>query len=77
MSNKSLVSIITIFLNGEQFIEDAIESAIAQTYKNWELLLVDDGSSSSSRQSHTLEPACPSPNAPAGIDSHHSRHSLQ
>jgi len=44
MKPKSLVSIITIFLNGEPFIKEAIKSAISQTYDNWELLLVDDGS---------------------------------
>jgi glycosyltransferase involved in cell wall biosynthesis len=35
---------VTIFLNAEEFIEEAVESAIAQTYDRWELLLVDDGS---------------------------------
>ncbi|HSK21319.1 MAG TPA: glycosyltransferase [Longimicrobiales bacterium] len=40
-----LVSIITIFLNGEAFIEEAIASVFSQSCKRWELLLVDDGSS--------------------------------
>jgi len=44
VDNKPLVSVIMIFLNAEKFIEEAIESVIAQTYDNWELLLVDDGS---------------------------------
>ncbi len=35
---------ITIFLDGEKFIAEAIESVIAQTYEHWELILVDDGS---------------------------------
>lgn len=39
-----LVSVIVIFLNGERFIEEAIESVFAQTYDEWELILVDDGS---------------------------------
>ena len=43
--DKPLVSGIIIFLNAEKFIEEAIESVFAQTYENWELLLVDDGSS--------------------------------
>jgi glycosyltransferase involved in cell wall biosynthesis len=50
MSNNALVSIITIFLNAEKFIEEAIESVFAQTYDNWELLLVDDGSTDDSTQ---------------------------
>ncbi len=48
MSKQSLVSIITPFLNAEKFFEEAIESVIAQTYKNWELFLVDDGSTDAS-----------------------------
>lgn len=48
MIHKPLVSGIIIFLNGEKFIQEAIESVFAQTYKNWELLLVDDGSTDSS-----------------------------
>ncbi|BAZ29618.1 family 2 glycosyl transferase [Cylindrospermum sp. NIES-4074] len=45
---KSLVSAIIIFLNAEKFIQEAIESVFAQTHENWELLLVDDGSSDGS-----------------------------
>jgi glycosyltransferase involved in cell wall biosynthesis len=40
-----LVSVIMIFLNAEKFIQDAIESVAGQTYPNWELIFVDDGSS--------------------------------
>lgn len=43
-SPSPLVSCITSFLNGERFIEEAIESVLAQSYQAWELLLVDDGS---------------------------------
>ena len=39
-----LVSAIIIFLDAERFIEEAIESVFARTYRDWELLLVDDGS---------------------------------
>ena len=38
------VSIITIFLNEERFIGEAVDSVLAQTYQDWELILVDDGS---------------------------------
>ncbi|NMG07856.1 glycosyltransferase [Brasilonema sp. UFV-L1] len=44
MNNQPLVSIITPFLNTEKFIQEAIESVIIQSYENWELLLIDDGS---------------------------------
>ena len=44
MSEHPLVSVITIFLDAERFIAEAIESVRAQTYEHWELVLVDDGS---------------------------------
>jgi glycosyltransferase involved in cell wall biosynthesis len=50
MSQESLVSIIMIFLNAEKFMKEAIDSAIAQTYPHWELLLVDDGSTDRSTE---------------------------
>lgn len=39
-----LVSAIIIFLDAERFLDEAIASVFAQTYTDWELLLVDDGS---------------------------------
>ena len=48
MKDKPLVSVIMIFLNAEKFIEEAIESVFTQSYDNWELLLVDDGSNDGS-----------------------------
>jgi glycosyltransferase involved in cell wall biosynthesis len=45
---KPLVSIVIIFLNAGKFIQEAIESVFAQTYQEWELLLVDDGSTDGS-----------------------------
>lgn len=44
MEKVPLVSIIIIFLNAARFIEETIESVFVQTFANWELLLVDDGS---------------------------------
>jgi glycosyltransferase involved in cell wall biosynthesis len=47
-SAKPFVSVIMIFLNGEKFFQEAIESVFAQTYAGWELVLVDDGSTDGS-----------------------------
>lgn len=47
-TRPGLVSVITIFLNAESFLEEAIRSVIHQTYGRWELLLVDDGSTDGS-----------------------------
>ncbi len=44
------VSIVMIFLNMEEFIQESIESVLSQTYQNWELLLVDDGSTDRSSE---------------------------
>ena len=38
-----LVSCVIPFLNGEKFIGATIESVLAQTWSNWELILVNDG----------------------------------
>jgi len=48
MTNNPLVSVITTFLNAEKFIRESIESVFSQTYKNWELILIDDGSTDGS-----------------------------
>ena len=45
-----LVSVVIAFLNEEKFLGEAIESVLRQDYTNWELLLVDDGSSDKSTQ---------------------------
>ena len=45
--NNLLVSVLLNCYNAEKFISKAIESVIKQTYKNWELIIWDDGSKDS------------------------------
>ena len=39
---NDLISIVLPVYNGERFLRASIDSVIAQTYQNWELLVVDD-----------------------------------
>lgn len=48
MNKENLVSIIIPVYNGIQFLEEAIESVINQTYKNLEIVIIDDGSNDGS-----------------------------
>lgn len=47
---NELVSIIVPNYNGEVFLADTIESVIHQNYDNWELIIVDDGSTDNSEE---------------------------
>lgn len=42
MKNSILISVVMPNYNGHRFIEQAIDSVLSQTYKNFELLVVDD-----------------------------------
>ena len=44
LPENPLVSILMPAYNAERFIQQAIESTLAQTYTNWELLILDDAS---------------------------------
>lgn len=48
MAGQPSVSVILIFLNEARFVAEAVASVFAQTYVDWELLLVDDGSTDDS-----------------------------
>ena len=42
------VSIVLPVYNGQQFLREAVESCLQQTYRDWELILVDDASTDDS-----------------------------
>ena len=48
MKKQPLVSIIMNCLNGEKYLNSAIDSVINQTYKNWELIFWDNRSTDNS-----------------------------
>lgn len=45
-----LISVVVPVFNAEKFLDRSITSVISQSYKNWELLLIDDGSKDNSRK---------------------------
>jgi glycosyltransferase involved in cell wall biosynthesis len=54
------VSVIVIFHNEERFLPEAVASVQAQTFRDWELLLVDDGSTDGSPSlARAVARACP------------------
>ena len=47
---KTLVDVILPNYNKAEFLEEAINSVITQTYKNWHLYIIDDNSSDNSEE---------------------------
>ncbi len=45
-----MISVIMPVHNGENFIENAIQSILLQTYKNFELIIIDDGSTDMTKE---------------------------
>ena len=48
--NTLLFYIVVPVFKAEQFLQSCVDSVLAQTYHNWELILVDDGSPDASGQ---------------------------
>ncbi|MBC7078199.1 MAG: glycosyltransferase, partial [Synergistales bacterium] len=42
--SEPFVSVLTPTYNHERFIGSCVESVLAQSYRNWEMVIVDDGS---------------------------------
>jgi glycosyltransferase involved in cell wall biosynthesis len=49
-TNEPFVSIVTPFYNIEPYLAECIESVLAQTYSNWEYILLNNCSSDGSRE---------------------------
>jgi teichuronic acid biosynthesis glycosyltransferase TuaG len=45
---SDMISVIMPVYNAGKFIDEAVESVVSQSYANWELLLIDDGSNDGS-----------------------------
>ena len=48
MKEKPLISVIVPVYNVEKYIRECLDSIVNQTYKNLQIILVDDGSSDNS-----------------------------
>ena len=44
MNKKPMVSIIIPVYNGSNYVKNAIDSALSQDYKNFEIIVINDGS---------------------------------
>lgn len=49
-TNEPLVSVVMNCFNGEKYLREAIESVVAQTYQNWEIIFWDNQSTDRSAE---------------------------
>ncbi len=50
ITDKPLVSILMLTYNRAHFLPEAIKSVLMQTYQNWELVVIDDGSADTTKE---------------------------
>lgn len=50
MEAEPLISVVLPVYNGEQYVAEAIDSVLSQTFTNFELIMVDDGSTDGSHR---------------------------
>jgi glycosyltransferase involved in cell wall biosynthesis len=50
MSTEPLVSVLTPVYNGAKYLEECIESVLAQTYRNWDYRIVNNRSTDGTRE---------------------------
>ena len=50
MKRRLKISVVLPVYNGERYIAESIKSVQAQTYDQWELIVVDDGSQDATAQ---------------------------
>lgn len=50
MTQHPLFSVLIANYNNGKYLQEAIDSVVAQTYTNWEVIIVDDGSTDNSKK---------------------------
>ena len=56
MANDPLISVIVPVYNAAAFLDQCLASIVGQTYRNLEILVVDDGSTDGSAEVSSISP---------------------
>ena len=55
MKKEPLITVYITNYNYGKYLKQAIESVLSQTYKNFELIIIDDGSKDNSKNNFRLQ----------------------